>query len=511
MVTPPADLTVGAIGVLTEIDLGQASANDDVSGALTPKPDNRGPFTSGLHKILWHATDAAGNTGEAVQYLTVLPQADFSVDQMVSEGSNVTVTILLSGEAPAYPVKVPYKVSGTAINPYDHNASDGVIVISSGTTGSLSFQTVDDGVNGEPANTVVFEMLPPTNSVSGSSVTHAVTILESNIGPLVDFDVLQSGIPTRTVYAYGGPVVVSAKVRDPNPDDTHVYDWSATDNRLFSETGLDTANFSFDPQYLEPGLYKLSVAVMDNGVPVEGTSAELVINVVMEYPFLSDLEDQDSDGLSDAAEGVVDTDQDGIPDYLDAIDNPAVLQGIKGISNHHLLVADAGVQLKLGATALAAGQASALITLDDISNFGGIDGGAGVTSKRSSDFPGGLYDFIITGLPEAGQSVRIVLPQITPLPKAAAYNKYIPGIGWQKFVTNGGDEIASARGSDGVCPAPGDTSYRKGLHAGDYCIQLTISDGGPNDTDGIPNGVIRDPGGAEIDSQALDGTGSSGA
>ena len=76
-------------------------------------------------------------------------------------------------------------------------------------------------------------MLPPSNAVSGSSVTHTVTILESNIGPLVDFDVLQSGISTRTVYAYGGPVVVSAKVRDPNPDDTHVYDWSATDNRLF--------------------------------------------------------------------------------------------------------------------------------------------------------------------------------------------------------------------------------------------------------------------------------------
>ena len=103
-----------------------------------------------------------------------------------------------------------------------------------------------------------------------------------------------------------------------------------------------------------------------------------------------------------------------------------------------------------------------------------------------------------------------MLPQITPLPKAAVYKKYIPGIGWQIFVTNGDDEIASARGSDGVCPAPGDTSYRKGLHAGDYCIQLTISDGGPNDTDGIANGVIRDPGGADVDSQAVDGAGSSG-
>jgi hypothetical protein len=175
-----------------------------------------------------------------------------------------------------------------------------------------------------------------------------------------------------------------------------------------------------------------------------------------------------------------------------------------------LLVAEAGLQLKLGATALAAGQASALVTLDDISNFGGIDGGAGVTSKKSSDFPGGLYDFVITGLPEAGQSVQIVLPQFTPLPKAAVYRKYIPGVGWQKFVTDGDNKIASAPGSDGVCPAPGDPSYRNGLHAGDYCIQLTIVDGGANDTDGISNGVIRDPGGAEIDLQASGESGSSG-
>ena len=304
--------------------------------------------------------------------------------------------------------------------------------------------------------------------------------------------------------------MVSANIRDPNPDDTHYFDWSATDNRLFSNTGLDTSEFSFDPQYLDPGLYKLSVTVMDNGLPAKGTSAEVVINVAMEYPVLSDLEDQDSDGRSDAAEGAKDTDQDGIPDYLDAIDNPAILQGIKGVSNHHLLVAEAGVQLKLGATALAAGNAAALVTLDDITNFSGIDGGVGASSKRSSDFPGGLYDFVITGLSYAGQSVKIVLPQFSPLPGAAVYHEFIPGTGWQEFVTTDGNKIASARGSDGVCPAPGDTSYREGLHAGDYCIQLTISDGGPNDTDGIPNGMIRDPGGAEIDSQALDGAGSSG-
>jgi hypothetical protein len=509
VISPPADVTVGATGVLTDVDLGNASAYDDVSGALTPVPDNLGPFTSGIHQILWHATDAAGNIAEAAQYVTVLPQANFSVDQNVSEGSTVTVTVLLSGEAAAYPVSVPYIVTGTAVNPHDHNATDGVIVISSGTTGSLSFQTVDDGVNGESANTVVFEMQTPTNAVPGAITTHTATIFEENIGPLVDFNVTQAGVPTRTVYVYDGPVVVSASVRDPNLDDKHYYDWSSTDNRLFSDVGTNIDYFSFDPQYLEPGLYKLNVTVVDSGVPAESTSAEVVINVVMDRPHLSDLEDQDHDGLSDATEGTVDTDQDGIPDYLDSIDNPAILQGLSGLAEHHLLVTDAGVQLELGATALAAGQASALVTPVDISNFGDIDGGSGATSKRSSDFPGGLYDFAITGLTEAGQSVRIVLPQFAPIPKAAVYRKYIPGIGWQNFVTDGVNKIASAPGSNGVCPAPGDKSYKNGLHAGNYCIQLTIVDGGPNDTDGIANGVIRDPGGAEIDSQTSTGIDSS--
>ncbi|MEN8108586.1 MAG: Ig-like domain-containing protein [Pseudomonadota bacterium] len=36
------------------------------------------------------------------------------------------------------------------------------------------------------------------------------------------------------------------------------------------------------------------------------------------------------DGVSDAVEGAGDTDQDGVPDYLDSIDNPAVLQGLGG-------------------------------------------------------------------------------------------------------------------------------------------------------------------------------------
>ena len=485
----PADIVVGATGVVTAVDLGEATAFDAVTGRITPVPDPGGPFTSGLHEITWTATDAAGNASHAVQYVTVLPQADFAIDQTVSEGSEVTVGVVLSGPAPAYPVVIPYRVSGSADNPLDHDATDGAVVIDRGVTGSAVFRTVDDGVNGEAPNTVVFEMQAPENAVAGSNSRHVVTIIEENAAPLVELDVMQAGVPTRTVYPYEGTVVVSATVQDPNPGDAHVYDWSLTDNRLVSDSGTDGLEFSLDPRYLSAGQYSLSVTVTDNGVPLESVTVDIVLNVADTPPLLDGAEDRDGDGITDAREGTGDSDQDGVPDYLDSIDNPAVMQGITGVSDHHLLVADAGLRLRLGANALAAGGGSAMIDLQDLAS-GSADG------QTSLQFPGGLFDFVITGLSEHGQSVRVVLPQLVPLRNGAVYRKFIPGSGWRDFVTDAANRIDSAPGADGACPSPGDAAWRRGLHAGDNCIRLTIEDGGPNDTDGIANGVVRDPGGA---------------
>ena len=485
----PGDITTGATGVLTAVDLGEASAYDRVSGNVTPAPDNSGPFASGWHEITWTATDTAGNSSRAVQYMKVLPQADFFINQTVSEGSEVSVSVVLSGPAPDYPVVIPYRVTGSADNPYDHDATDGSIVIGSGVTGSASFRTVDDGFNGEAPNTVVFDMLAPDNAVAGSSDRHVVTIVEENVAPLVELDVTQSGVLTRTVYPYEGTVVVSASVRDPNPGDGHTFDWSLSDNRLVSASGTAGFDFSVDPRYLLPGQYTLSVMVSDNGVPAESVTVELVLNVVQSPPVLSARDDQDQDGISDAAEGDGDQDQDGVPDYLDSIDNPAILQALPGVSGHHLLGADAGLRLGLGATALSKGAGSALVDMQDLGNDGS-------GSQDSLVYPGGLFDFVITGLSEQGQSVRVVLPQLAPLANNAVYRKFIPGRGWQGFVTDGSNSIASAAGSDGACPAPGAPVWRNGLRSGDNCIRLTIEDGGPNDADGLRNGVIRDPGGA---------------
>ena len=498
----PEDITVAASGVLNTVDLGVATVFDLVSGELDPVSDHNGPFTSGRYTVTWSVADAAGNAAHATQLVTVLPQVDFTLDQVASEGSAVTVTVKLSGTAADYPVIVPFVVTGSASNPLDHTARDGEIIISSGTRGSLFFETVDNGVNGTLPGTVIFDMQSPTNAVPGSHMTHTVTIIEDNAPPVVELTVAQAGMPVRTVYPFNGAVVVTAAVTDPDPGDEHSYDWSLSDNRLVPTSGTAGAQFTFDPEYLAPGIHTLRVTTTDNGSPAESVSVEIVLNVVATAPVLSDASDQDGDGRSDAVEGLGDIDQDGISDFLDAISNPVVLQGINGVSDHHLLATEPGAKLRLGATALAAGQASAFVIRKDIMDYGGTDGQPGVNSDDGVEYPGGLFDFVITGLTGPGQSVRVVLPQLAPLASGAVYRKYAPESGWQDFIIDGNNTVASARGSNGVCPAPGDPGYQDGLHAGDHCVQLTLEDGGPNDLDGLRNGVIRDPGGARPVPQA---------
>lgn len=155
---------------------------------------------------------------------------------------------------------------------------------------------------------------------------------------------------------------------------------------------------------------------------------------------------------------------------------------------------EAGLTLRLGDVAFAAGADGAYVTAGDISAFGGGEGNPGVaTAPDSVPNSGGYFDFGIANLPNAGQSVKIVIPQTEVVPEDAVYRKYHPVSGWADFVQDANNSISSAPGLPGVCPLPGRGEYTVGLTAGHYCIQLTIQDGGSNDMDGQANRVIKDP------------------
>ncbi|NOY72150.1 MAG: hypothetical protein GXP14_07200, partial [Gammaproteobacteria bacterium] len=263
--------------------------------------------------------------------------------------------------------------------------------------------------------------------------------------------------------------------------------------------------FVFDPSGLMPGFYKARVTVTDNGSPVLAVANELLFEVVTTAPvFVGFFTDTDGDSIRDSLESYDDSDNDGIPDYLDPNyilsqpDRNLPLNALQQVPAHfrsYVMRTDPGLALRLGDIAFAAGSDAAQVSVADIANFGDGEGGVG-TATAQDIIPniGGYFDFEITSLPVAGTSANVVIPQFEALPSGARYRKYHPINGWNDFVEDANNVLASAPGIPGICPLPGDAAYIPGLTPGHLCVQLTIEDGGPNDTDGIANHVIEDPG-----------------
>lgn len=279
--------------------------------------------------------------------------------------------------------------------------------------------------------------------------------------PLLSAD--QGGDTTRTVITGGGNVTVSASTGAS-------FDWSGSDAALVSRAvgGTTGATFTFDPSTLTVGTYTVSVAI-DGGT----ATGSLLISVVS------------SDGGLDVA----DDDNDGIPNYLDDDASGATPTAIQ-VSPGGVSVVSSDGNLELGDTAFVTGAAGVGVTAADIVTGGGI-----ADTASSEACIGGCFDFTITGL-TPGDSVQVVLPLSTTIPADAVYRKLIGGT-WRDFSATGSNAVASAASVAGVCPGVGG-SYTAGLNAGHDCVRLTLVDGGPNDADGLPNGIVKDPGGVAV-------------
>ncbi|MCF6364123.1 MAG: putative Ig domain-containing protein [Gammaproteobacteria bacterium] len=472
-----ADVVIDATGLRTLVNLGAASAVDALDGTLTAVADQSGYFVPGRHVVTWNAQDAAGNTGTAQQVVDVRPLAQFSKDQKLVEGVTATLRVYLNGVAPAYPVEIPYSVTGSATQPDDFVLADGVLVITAGTEAELSIDIIDDGMDNEPGETIEIVMGRPTNAAVGSHATHTMTLVEGNLAPIVSLNAMQ-GTAVTVVTQDGGTVVVSATMTDPNPDDSHSYDWSGSDNALVDTDTTDTI-FSFDPSGVPEGVYTVSLQVTDDGMPVMNGEGLLRLRVIATAPALNAGLDSDGDGVMDADEGNGDEDNDGVSDYVDAISASNVLQGITGASDSFLIETEAGLQIRLGSAAFTTGNNAAQVTdsaNDEVTNIGGI------------------FDIEITGLSTAGQALQVILPQVQPIPANAVYREQLPS-GWIDFEQDSDNILSSAAGAEGQCPAPGDAAFEPGLVEGYWCVQLKIQDGGPNDGDGQINNAVVSFGG----------------
>ncbi|MFQ5470118.1 MAG: hypothetical protein ACE5EH_07390 [Gammaproteobacteria bacterium] len=211
-----------------------------------------------------------------------VPAVNFSLDQVASEGSKVTVNATLSNPAPTYPVVVPFAISAmsTALANADHSLVDSEIVIESGVTGSLTFDIYNDELF-EGDESIVLAMDTPTNATAGERNTHTISISDQNVAPIVSLSAMQTEEVKRTVLVSEEPVIIDAMVEDVNVGDTHTFDWSQTDNNLaaFLPENQDVPQLVISTGSLHEGVYRIHVTVTDSGTPRQSNGAELLLKV----------------------------------------------------------------------------------------------------------------------------------------------------------------------------------------------------------------------------------------
>jgi len=250
---------------------------------------------------------------------------------------------------------------------------------------------------------------------------------------------------------------------------------------------LDTSSSLDDPAVnivstdLDPGAYVVSAEVTRPTPNGDVTS-------VVEYVVFVDEDgnvriDDDSDGVSNGNDNL-----DGNTAFEE------VIQVQKANNVDYLASTEDGLHLRLGTVARGAANDAITVSLADIQAYG--DNGSAYDSlaevEDDSEFiVHGIYDYEIVEISSVGATVDIVIPLNDSLPADIAIRKFANDE-WSDFDTSNGDVVKSAAGSPGTCPAIGNAAYGD-LTEGHNCIQITITDGGANDADGVANGQIVDP------------------
>jgi hypothetical protein len=231
----------------------------------------------------------------------------------------------------------------------------------------------------------------------------------------------------------------------------------------------------------------MSVEVTDSGEGALARTEIVHVPILAIQPALTS-SDVDRDGLSDEEEGFVDEDLDGLPAFMDISDVTYIQPIHVNAAITKFVETDPGLALSLGKYARLQQSDGVLLSEQEIIN-------TGLISPDEIEHQDEYFDFEISDILPVGSSVNIVLPLQDNIPEFGIYRKYSDVQGWQNFVEDADNRLASTVSANGVCPAPGSNIYSAGLTKGDNCVRLTIKDGGPNDADGIENGTIDDPGG----------------
>ncbi len=180
----PDDYSIAASPLL--IPAGQASADIDVSIA------DDGVGESDETVVVTLGTPTNADLGLPAQSELVIldddpPVVEFvAASQSTPEGAVAIAVVRLSKVAPL-DVTVPFTVAGTADDPDDYTISSSPLVIPAGQqTVMLDFVLADDTLY-EGDETILVTLATPVNGMLGGQSSHALTILDDDAPPMVQF------------------------------------------------------------------------------------------------------------------------------------------------------------------------------------------------------------------------------------------------------------------------------------------------------------------------------------
>ncbi|MBL4940696.1 MAG: hypothetical protein JKY81_03425, partial [Colwellia sp.] len=491
-----ATFTLNAQGRLSNVaNFVNVIATDMVDGDINATIVGDGLYTTGEHQITLVAIDNSGNSQNTLVNVVIVPELTTRTNLIVEAGGSYQLTVNLSGEAASYPVEVSYQVSlnGDVVN--NHSMS-----ITAGTQGQL---TLNVPVEILSTDSLILELSETTNAFIGDNKQTQLQVIATNVAPQLSVTVLQNNLPVSVIDPENGVVIITTVIADVNQNDNHDINWTVNDN-AFVDSNNDSNVFTFElmPSDLALGVYSLNIEVNENNTDDSFSVSRKVQIIVENLIALAENTDSDGDGISDRDEGYSDSDGDGIADYLD---NDSNTMRLPSDDNSEPMQTTSGLTMSLGTHALVAGGSSstgASFSIDDLAEI--VPAGSADTDDNHYEVIGSVYNFIITGLAQQGDSVTVVIPLATgtALTESSLYRKYNTRDGWYSFVEDENNHIRSAiANASGNCPVPNDEVYSQGLTAGDNCVELVIEDGGANDADLTLNGSVEDPGAFVIELQ----------
>ena len=443
IVPPPASITLAAVDAAgTPLSsaaqfLGDASATDEIDGSLPVSHDAPAILPFGTTTVTFSATDSAGNTGNATATITisdltapiVTPPASITLAAVDAAGIPLSNAAQFLGDASATD-----ETDGSL--PVSHNAPDPLPL---GTT-TVTFSATDSAGNRATASAsvTVTDQLEPVITAGAGLIVLGDSILnglDASAAPIQD---LLNGASAQDNV--DGAVTV-----------TH-------DAPSFFPYGSTTVTFSAVDAMGNAATHQAVVTVNnpdatgDAAPAASGTGLTIEQSIALGLDPNANTTDVDGDGIADNLEvgdllNPSDSDGDGV---LDLFESGAAANDASYVNG--LVTTNGSVDLQSNGQSLAQVTSSAT--------------GSGAPS--GVDFPYGVISYQST-VATAGDNQTVRLTFSAPLPSQPVLYK------------------VDVAGAYTVIPATQWTQVDGNT------IDLTLTDGGSFDLDGVANGVIVDP------------------